>query len=246
MTASLPSHPIVSPCTGILTAAGQGSRFGNDAGERKQWQLLNGYPLLLYGLDALLQAGCVRVLLTYPPADRQKVQSLLGEHDLTEQVTPVAGGAERQHSIRHALKLVPDDHHVAVHDGVRPLVGPSVIRQLLELAVTADGALPGKRITDTVKRVEKGTVIATLDRSLLVAVHTPQLFQAALLKKAYTLAERDRFLGTDDASLVERLPGVNLVWLEDDGPALKITTPADLEYAEYLVKEQHCADWLRF
>jgi 2-C-methyl-D-erythritol 4-phosphate cytidylyltransferase len=233
-------------CTGILTAAGQGRRFGQQAGTRKQWLQLNGRPLLLYGIDALLQAGCEHLYLTHHPDDLTLIGQLLANYDLEEQVTPVAGGTERQHSIRNALQLVPDEHLVAVHDGVRPLVGPAVIRRLFKLAESVDGALPGKRIVDTVKRIEQDDIIATLDRSRLIAVHTPQVYQARLLKRAYQVAADDQFIGTDDASLVERLPGIRLTWLEDNEPALKITTPADLEYAEQLIKEQNCADWLRF
>ena len=233
-------------CTGILTAAGQGRRFGQQAGRRKQWLQLNDRPILLYGIDALLQAGCEQLFLTHHPDDLTLIRQLLKSYELEEQVTPVAGGAERQHSIQNALQLVPDDRLVAVHDGVRPLVGPAVIRQLLKLAELADGAVPGKRIVDTVKRVEDDRIVATLDRSRLIAVHTPQVFEARLLKQAYRIATEDQFIGTDDASLVERLPGIKLNWLEDNEPSLKITTPADLEYAEQLIKEQNCADWLRF
>ncbi len=233
-------------CTGILTAAGQGRRFGQQGGTRKQWLQLNGRPMLLYGIDALLQAGCEHLYLTHHPDDLNLIQQLLVDYRLEEQITPVAGGAERQHSIHNALRLVPDDHQVAVHDGVRPLVGPALIRRLFELAKSVDGALPGKRIVDTVKRIEEDSIVATLDRSRLIAVHTPQVFRGRLLKRAYQVAAEDRFIGTDDASLVERLPGVRLTWLEDNEPSLKITTPADLEQAEQLIKEQNCADWMRF
>ncbi len=231
-------------CTGILTAAGQGRRFG--AGDvSKQWLELAGKPLLLYGVTALLQAGCERILLTHAASDREHAETFLRDWKLTDDVIPVPGGDKRQQSIQNALDLIENDRLVAVHDGVRPLVGPVVIRRLLQLAEHADGAVPARRVTDTTKRVEAEEVVATLDRSRLIAVHTPQVFPALVLKRAYRAAARDGFLGTDDASLVERLEGARLLWLEDNAPALKITTPDDLAYAEYLIKEKQIADWMR-
>jgi len=108
-----------------------------------------------------------------------------------------------------------------------------------------DAAIPGVRFTDTIKRIDGEEVLSTFFRDLLIGVHTPQVFRAQVLQQAYAKAAKDGFLGTDDASLVDRLPEARIVWIEDDPNNLKVTMPRDLERAEYLIREQHYADWFR-
>jgi 2-C-methyl-D-erythritol 4-phosphate cytidylyltransferase len=140
----------------------------------------------------------------------------------------VAGGDERSDSVRRGLEAVPDDCDiVVVHDGARPLAPSSLFEAVIEAVLAgADAAVPGIAVTDTIKRVEDGRVVGTLDRDDLVAVQTPQAFRADMLR----LAHQGDPQATDDAALVEEVGGIVVIVPGDPGN-LKITTPRDLSVA---------------
>ena len=201
----------------VVVAAGSGNRFGAP----KQFAALAGRPVLEWSLDTARRA-CAGVVVVVPagaardwPAD-----------------AVVTGGPTRSASVRAGLDAVPAAASIiAVHDAARPLA-PLALWQAVIGAVDAgaDAAIPAAPVTDTVKEVGDGGRLATLDRSRLVAVQTPQAFRAELLKKVH----REGAEATDDAALVEAAGGrVELV----AAPAhnLKITTPADLVVAAALL-----------
>ena len=140
----------------------------------------------------------------------------------------VAGGDERSDSVRRGLEAVPDDCDiVVVHDGARPLASAALFESVIEAVLAgADAAIPGIAVTDTIKRVEDGRVVGTLDRDDLVAVQTPQAFRADMLRRAH---EGDPE-ATDDATLVEEVGGIVLV-VDGEVTNLKITGPLDLAIA---------------
>jgi 2-C-methyl-D-erythritol 4-phosphate cytidylyltransferase len=154
----------------------------------------------------------------------------LGLGDLKTPLVSVAGGATRAASVRAGLSCVPEDcAFVLVHDAARPLASPELVAGVLAaLASGAKAVVPGLPVTDTVKRVEGETVVATLDRSSLVSVQTPQGFSAEVLRRAHEKAPE----ATDDAGLVEAL-GEPVVVVPGEVTNLKVTSPADLALARF-------------
>ena len=145
----------------------------------------------------------------------------------------VVGGSERQYSIANGLRFVPDDAEIIlVHDAARPLVNLRTIEEVIDAAEKFDGAIAAVREKNTIKIIDaENFVKETPPRSELVAVQTPQGFRKKILFDAYKKAAEDNFLGTDDASLVERIGGkIKIVW--SDYKNIKITTPEDISIAE--------------
>jgi 2-C-methyl-D-erythritol 4-phosphate cytidylyltransferase len=141
----------------------------------------------------------------------------------------VAGGSTRSESVRAGLGSIPADAEVVVvHDAARPLASVALFAAVLDAVVAgADGAIPGLPLTDTVKQVDSDVVVATLDRSTLVTVQTPQAFRATALRAAHGNGAD----ATDDAALLERA-GCRVVVVDGEATNLKITDPSDLEAAE--------------
>ena len=149
----------------------------------------------------------------------------------------VAGGAERQESVRLGLAAFDRPPSVVlVHDGVRPLVGRRVIDAVIRAAERFGAAVVGTPVTDTIKVVKKGGIVGkTLSRRSLWAVQTPQGFRFRQYAKAHASARTARFLGTDDASLMERM-GIPVKIVKGDVTNIKITTPNDLRVVRFLIE----------
>ncbi|HEY2984177.1 MAG TPA: 2-C-methyl-D-erythritol 4-phosphate cytidylyltransferase [Jatrophihabitantaceae bacterium] len=210
----------------ILVAAGDGRRLGSAV--PKAFCEVRGRTLLEHALGPFVAHAAVRDLVVVAPA------ALLGRcAELTGAgVTVVAGGATRQASVRAGLAaLAPDVDAVLVHDVARPFVPVEVLdRVLAALAGGAVAVIPGLPVTDTIKRVDAGHVVAeTLDRSTLRAVQTPQGFDRAVLVAAHDAAPSGDV--TDDAGLVEAR-GATVVVVDGADEAFKITRPWDLVLAE--------------
>ena len=152
----------------------------------------------------------------------------------------VAGGEERQDSVWNALRMLedqPDDRLIAIHDGVRPFITELELGTLIEKAEHFGAAIVGVRPKDTMKTVRDGFVRETLDRRTLLAVQTPQVFKKEIIIKAYRKAFDDRFYGTDDAMLVERL-GRPVSVVEGSYRNIKITSPEDLLIAASFLRQE--------
>ncbi len=148
----------------------------------------------------------------------------------------VVGGIERQDSVSNALGQLPADcGWVVIHDGVRPFVSLDLIRRTCELAVVSGAAIAAVPSTDTVKRVENGEVAETLPRQSIWLVQTPQVFKRGLILKAYDEARLQGWIGTDDASFVERL-GHTVAVAQGERSNIKVTTPEDLEWGDSFMK----------
>lgn len=210
----------------ILVAAGSGDRLGAD--RPKAFVALGGRVLLAESLERLDASAWIDAVVVAVPPDWEEAAIVLAEELVASKVAAVvAGGATRAESVRAALAEVPDDALVViVHDAARPLIDDVVIERVIEpLAEGVDGVVPGLPLTDTVKRVEGGLVVETLDRTALVTIQTPQAFSATALRAAYRgEASLD---APDCASLVEARGGRIRV-VAGDVRLLKITTPADL------------------
>jgi 2-C-methyl-D-erythritol 4-phosphate cytidylyltransferase len=206
----------------VVVAGGSGQRFGT----LKQFALLAERPVVQWAVAAC-RAASFGVVLVVPPGTAT-------DEDHGADVV-VEGGATRTASVGRGLAAVPESAEViVVHDAARPLASEDLFRDVIA-AVTAGGAggaVPGLPVSDTIKVVDgTQTVTATLDRAALVAVQTPQAFAADLLRQAHAAGTE----ATDDAALVEALGGTVRV-VPGDPRNLKITTPADLELAEHLLR----------
>jgi 2-C-methyl-D-erythritol 4-phosphate cytidylyltransferase len=200
----------------IVVAGGSGTRYG----ERKQYLRLGEDRVLDWSLRAAATHGDGVVLVV--PAEMVDVDEPGAD-------AVVAGGPSRSASVRAGLAAVPDEATViVVHDAARPVPAPAVwARVLAAVAAGADGAVPAVPVNDTLRQVGG----ATVDRSQLVAVQTPQAFRADALRAAHRGAPE----GTDDASLVEA-GGGRVVVVDGDPRNIKITTPVDLALAELLCR----------
>jgi 2-C-methyl-D-erythritol 4-phosphate cytidylyltransferase len=206
----------------LLVAAGRGERLG--ASTPKAFVTLRGRPLLEWSLDALRAAPSVeRVVVAVPPG----VEHPLG----------VTGGKSRSESVRNALAAAGDAEHVIVHDAARPLLEPDLVERCLAALADADAAIAAAPVTDTIKEADGQVVAATLDRSRLWAVQTPQAFRRAALQAALDQPPHVLAAATDDAGLVEARGGVVRV-VESSPRNLKVTTPTDLKLAELLLADR--------
>ena len=180
-------------------------------------------------MHGLLAAECVDVVVVAVGAQHHhRARTVLAE--VADQVRIVTGGAHRCDSVRAALGSVPDAEIVLVHDAARCLTPAGVIRAVVQAVRSGQPAVvPVLAVVDTIKQVDAaGRVVATVDRSRLRVVQTPQGFAADLLRRAHDAA---RGPATDDAGLVEAL-GVPVTTLPGHPHAFKITTPFDLAVAE--------------
>jgi 2-C-methyl-D-erythritol 4-phosphate cytidylyltransferase len=217
----------VTPTVGVIVpAAGAGSRLG--PGEPKALRLLAGEPLLLHAVRRLRACPSVGpVVVAAPAAAVSEVAALLAGLD----VQVVAGGAERQDSVRAGLGALPSDVDlVLVHDAARAFVPVAVVEAVVAaLAAGADAVVPVLPVSDTVKRVDAGgAVVGTVVRADLRLVQTPQGFRREVLERAHGSASEAL---TDDAGLVEAL-GVTVQTVPGAAEAFKVTTPLDLLLAE--------------
>ena len=207
------------PTWAIVVAAGRGARYGGP----KQYDVIGGMTVLARSV-AQARGACDGVVVVVAAEDAGRPV------DGADRV--VAGGASRSASVRAGLEALPDDAEVVVvHDAARPLAGPELWAAAIAAVVSgADAALCAVAVTDTVKRVDGDDVVATVDRTELVAVQTPQAFRAAALRVAHA-AGLD---ATDDGALVEAAGG-RVVVVPGSVTNLKITHPHDLAVAEALL-----------
>jgi 2-C-methyl-D-erythritol 4-phosphate cytidylyltransferase len=216
----------------VLVAAGSGSRLGGD--RPKAFAGLAGRPLVAESLERLDASEWIdAIVLAAPPGWEEPVILLAEELVASKLHAVVTGGATRADSVRVALAEVSEEALVVlVHDAARPLVEDAVVERVLgRLAEGVDGVVPGLPIGDTVKRVEHGLVVETVERDALVAVQTPQAFLADRLRTAYA---GDLAGATDCASLVERAGG-RVAVVAGDPRLVKVTTADDLEHVARLL-----------
>jgi 2-C-methyl-D-erythritol 4-phosphate cytidylyltransferase len=233
----------------LLAAAGRGERLRDaqrpgaalDGHLPKQLLRVGGRPLLAWAVARLRAAGVERFVVAAPPELLDRVAAAL---DGEAGVQVVAGGASRQESVQRALAATaaaPEDW-VLVHDAARAAVHPEDVQATVAAAEAgAQGAVLGRPLTDTLKRVEEGHVLSTVERASLFRAETPQLFRRTLLERAYARADADHFAGTDECSLVERLAGVRIAAVNARHPNPKLTYPDDLRWLELLLAAPEAA-----
>jgi 2-C-methyl-D-erythritol 4-phosphate cytidylyltransferase len=203
---------------GIVPAAGRGERLGADG--PKAFVVCAGRPLIEWSLDVLREV-CDRVIVAVPPG--------------VSYPDSVEGGPVRSDSVRRALAAAPEATVVVVHDAARPFITHDLVERCLEGLAGHDAAIAAAPVTDTVKEVDAARrVTRTLDRSVLWSIQTPQVFDAAVLRRALDVPLEALKAATDDAALVEAAGGS--VRVVEASPAnFKVTSPADLERAAHLL-----------
>lgn len=216
----------------LVLAAGRGERIG--AAQPKAFLSIAGRPIVLHAIEALAACDAVDAIVPVLPAPLlERARDWNASARARRKLAPaVAGGAERQDSMRAGLAALPASVElVAVHDAARALVRAADVARVVEAARRTGAALLAVPVRDTLKRVRDARVVATEPRESLWAAQTPQVFRAALLREALAKAEAEGFRGTDDAQLVERL-GAPIEIVEGDPGNVKITWAADLAWAE--------------
>ncbi|MFD0681888.1 MULTISPECIES: 2-C-methyl-D-erythritol 4-phosphate cytidylyltransferase [unclassified Paenibacillus] len=220
----------------VVVAAGKGSRMKTE--ESKQYLQLSGKPILVYTLTLFERIEQVdTVVLVTGADDVDRCSGYIEQFALSKVQHVVSGGKERQDSVYKGLEVLGSDvEWVMVHDGVRPFASVEHVLACWRKAMEAEAAVLAVPVKDTIKIVNnEGMIESTPDRRSLWAIQTPQAFRLSLLKLAYEQAEKDGFAGTDDAMLVERI-GTPVQVVESDYYNIKITTPEDLPWAEWIIQ----------
>jgi len=232
----------------IIPAAGLGTRMSavsaGDRSKTKQFLELQGTPILFHTLRKFAENRNVdEIVVALRKNEVEGFQKQAAQAGLNKPLRVVEGGEHRQNSVANALAALsaaPDDI-VLVHDAVRPFVDDDTINGVIEGVKKYDAAIAGIPAVDTVKQVDRtadgAVVLATVPRERMVMAQTPQGFRFGLLKKAFDDAMADGFLGTDEASLIERAGGAVHVVMGSPRN-LKITTPGDLELAEFFLAQE--------
>ncbi len=225
---------IEGPAYGIVVAAGRSERMG---GIDKMFAALAGRPLLAWTLRAFKNCDAIEaVILVVASESIGRAATLVREWRFTNVREIVAGGAERQHSVRAGIDAAAGAAIVAIHDGARVLVTPDLIARGVDLARESGAAICAVPSRDTVKQAggDPPIVRGTLARSAVWLAQTPQVFDRTLLLRAHEAAAAT---ATDDAALIEALG--HEVRLYDGAYAnLKVTSPEDLVVAEALLRER--------
>ncbi len=223
----------------IVPAAGTGARMGRSL--KKQFLLLDGQPILTRTIGVLESCPEIdAVILVVPEEERDFCENrIVADNGFAKVVAVVTGGTERQDSVYKGLQCLDHDTGVVlVHDGVRPFLTATMVRETTAAAASGMSAVVGVPIADTVKSVGPGgLVMNTLSRNKLWSIQTPQAFPLATLMEAYERALGDGYRGTDDASLVERL-GRPVRVLMGSRYNIKITTPEDLVIGEAILGQR--------
>lgn len=225
--------------TAIVPAAGQGARAGLSG--NKVFADLAGAPLLVWTLRALLDlpADCdlEEILIAARPDEWEEIRQILASEARLCEVRLVKGGENRQESVGNAAQVARGEW-ILVHDAARPCISPIVIENVWRAAQKTGAALAALPVSDTVKQsaIHSNLVDQTLDRATVFLAQTPQIFRRELFLEALENAKNENFVGTDCASLIEKL-GRKVALARGEAENFKVTFPADFERA---------AQWLGF
>src|SRR5580765_2683772 len=224
----------------LVPAAGRGLRMGGSV--PKQYLSIGGEPLIVQSLRTLQAAPVVgQIILAVPPADIEYCErEIVLRHRFTKVTKVVAGGAERQDSVRHALAQVPSDTDIVlIHDAVRPFVTQRMIEEVVAASRKEGAAIIALPMRDTVKQVRAdGMIERTVDRTPLWLAQTPQALRRDWIETAHRNAHAEGVRATDDAFLVEWL-GHSVAVVEGSGENIKVTRPEDLVIGEAILASRN-------
>lgn len=217
----------------LIVAGGTGKRMGTAT--PKQFLLLAGKPLLMHTISSLYRlTGESPVTIVLPEEHVKSWEALVHQYSYAVPHSIVAGGEERFHSVKNGLDTLPDEGFVAIHDGVRPFVSPDTIDRLFREAEKSGAAIPVIAPPESVRMVTiRGTL--PVNREAIRLVQTPQVFRLGSIKNAYSLGYNPLF--TDDATVAEQ-SGMVVSIVDGNRENIKITTPADMMYAEAVISSE--------
>lgn len=217
----------------IIVAGGKGLRVGGDI--PKQFQPIGGKPMLMRTIEAFYNFDYrMRIVIVLPEQFRDFWNELCEKHKFDITHTIVNGGETRFHSVKNGLSEISEDEIVGIHDAARPFVSKEAIGRCYREAFDFRcGIIPVIEEKNSV-RILTGYESKPFDRDRIRLVQTPQVFPADLLKNAYETPYREEF--TDDASVAED-DGIQIKLVDGDEKNIKITTPFDLELADFLYKK---------
>jgi 2-C-methyl-D-erythritol 4-phosphate cytidylyltransferase len=208
---------------------------------RKQFAKIAGKPLMAYTIEVFEASPAVDHIVIVVPRDsvefaKEEIVEACGFKKVRD---VVYGGETRQQSVQAGLKALKDNTRwVIIHDGVRPLVTEIMIKRVLDAAQKTGAAISGVAARETIKQVESGQIVGTLDRRLLWLAQTPQCFRYDVITDAHKRASGDKVDATDDAALVEKY-GTKVVVAVGSYSNLKITSPEDIPLFEYFLKAEN-------
>lgn len=221
----------------IIVAAGSGSRFGAD--RPKQFLEIGGKPLLIHTLEKFEQCASIdKIVLILSENEIEEFQKTLAEFPISKISKIIAGGKTRAKSVRNGILSLDSEKTkiVAVHDGARPFVSPEEIAETIEKAKKNGAVCLVAPVFDTIKKVENGKIVETIDRNSLRRALTPQTFKVEILKKAFTPANFDEN-ATDECFLVEKA-GHEIFFIDGSAKNIKITTREDFEIAKVFLENE--------
>ena len=221
----------------VIVAAGTSKRM-ND-GVDKLFVHLSGRPLLAWTISRFESTEIIDEIIVVAREDEiAKVKVMTKSEGFGKVITVVKGGAYRQQSTRNGLNAISNNSKVVlIHDGARPLIRTSDIKKIVESAQEYGAALLAVPSKDTVKEVRNGMVTRTLPRDSVWLAQTPQGFRKELLQEAFSSAEKDGYVGTDEASLVERI-GKDVAIVEGHSSNIKVTVTSDIGVVQSLLKRE--------
>lgn len=223
-------------CAAVVLAGGQARRLNGAVGANskisKQLIKMSGKPVLTWSMDSFDAIPEVGVIIVVCPQDMfdEYIDKVVDPFAFQTPVLMAPAGDTRQESVFNALEFITDKFkYTMIHDGARPLIPPSVIKHVysvLKGSPDIDGAVCAHPCIDTLKVVEDGKIVGTPDRSAFWLAQTPQIFRSEVFRKAHRVALSDGFIGSDDASLIERIGGTVKV-VEGKRNNIKLTVPED-------------------
>lgn len=221
----------------IIPAAGSGIRMGGTT--PKQFLSLEGVPIFVHTLRKFAASDAItEIFLGVRPEDMDRASNEISTERFGKGVRLVAGGASRQETVARCLDQAPEETEVVVvHDAVRPFIELAMIRQIVEAARRDGAAILGIPSVDTVKKVERQTILGTIPRERIVLAQTPQAFRYSLLRQAFDRALGEGYYGTDESSLVEH-DGHEVKVLMGSDRNIKITKPSDLPLARLYIAQE--------
>lgn len=224
----------------ILLAAGQGKRM--QASKNKILLSLLGRPVIAYAIDVFLaDPACQHIILVIQKDEKELIEQLIKKYfkRAKTKISIVVGGKERQDSVYNGLLAIDKkESFVFVHDGARPFVTRTLLKQLYRTVSEKKAAILGVPVKDTIKKIVDGKVEQTVPREYLWQIQTPQAFVAEELQYVHECAYQDHYIGTDDASLMEKYGNRTIEIVLGSYENIKLTTPDDMIIGEAIAKQR--------
>lgn len=220
----------------VIVAGGKGIRMGMSM--PKQLLPIGGKPIILRTLEPFDRCPeIVEIVMVISPSIITDFATLIDESDFDTPIKTVRGGSERQQSVMNGLEATSEGIDVvAIHDAVRPFITTTLISECLHTAYETGAVTVMRRCKETVKAVEDGCIVDTIDRSRLWIAQTPQAFKKDLIIESHRKAAGDGFIATDDCMVAEYC-GHTIRVIEGNDSNIKITTPTDLLIAEEILRQ---------